>query len=244
MQSVNESRLRYLEYLQRETGDRHHTNDEDAYQYELVKAGDPRAGAETRKMLESGLPGHVSDDPLRNAKYIFVAGTALASRAAMSAGVENERANNIADLFILKMDSLTDIKAVRELQEEMMVFFAKEVAGLDKKRVFSRDVIRALDFIYENLHQPITVEEVARHVGLSRSYFSTSFKREVGRSVSEYITDKRMEAAKNMLKYSSFSYAVIGATLAFSSQSHFIRVFKQQTGYTPAAYRKRYAETD
>ena len=86
MDKINERRLRYMEYLQRETGDRHHTHDEDSYQYELLKAGDAEGAAkETKRILASGLPGHVSDDPLRNAKYLFVAGATLASRAAIAA---------------------------------------------------------------------------------------------------------------------------------------------------------------
>ena len=45
-----------------------------------------------------------------------------------------------------------------------------------------------------------------------------------------------------MLRYSNFSYGEIAAYLAFSSQSHFIRVFKAHTGYTPKEYRDRFYE--
>ena len=49
-----------------------------------------------------------------------------------------------------------------------------------------------------------------------------------------------MEAAQNMLKFSDYTYAEISAILAFSSQSHFIRVFRKQTGYTPKEYRNKF----
>lgn len=49
-----------------------------------------------------------------------------------------------------------------------------------------------------------------------------------------------MEAAENMLKFSDYTYAEISSILAFSSQSHFARVFKQRTGYTPKQYRDAY----
>ena len=89
MDKISERRLRIMEFLRREAGERHHTHEEDSVQYELLKAGDADgASAETRKMLASGLAGHLSDDPLRDAKYLFVAGAALASRAAISAGVK------------------------------------------------------------------------------------------------------------------------------------------------------------
>ena len=43
-----------------------------------------------------------------------------------------------------------------------------------------------------------------------------------------------------MLRFSDYSYAEIAASLAFSSQSHFIRVFRVQTGYTPKEFRNRF----
>ena len=137
------------------------------------------------------------------------------------------------------MDLLASVEEVRELQGEMMAYYAREVKELEKKTVYSRDVTKAMDYIYEHLHEPLSVESVADEVGRSRSYFSTLFKRETGISVSDYIRKKRIEAAKNMLKYSSIPYAEIAAILAFSSQSHFSRVFREEVGVTPREYRAR-----
>ena len=242
MEPVSESKLRYMEYLQREEGSRHHTNAEDAYQYALLKVGDPRAPEEARKIFASRLTGHVSDDPLRNLKYLFVSSATLASRAAISVGLDDERAYNISDLFIQQVDLLENEEAIRDLQAEMIAFYTKEVAALDKKQVWSRDVMRGMDYIYEHLHEPLSARDVADHVGLSRSYYSTLFKNETGKSLSAYILGKRIEASKNMLCYSDIPLAEISAILAFSSQSHFNRVFREQTGYTPRAYRMRFSE--
>ena len=193
-------------------------------------------------MFASRLTGHVSDDPLRNLKYLFVASATLASRAAISVGMEDERAFNISDLFIRQMDLLQSLEEVRELQAEMIAYYTKEVAALDKKKVWSRDVLRGMDYIYEHLHESLSARDVAAYVGLSRSYYSTLFKNETGVSLSGYILGKRVEAAKNMLSYSDIPLAEISAILAFSSQSHFNRVFRQQTGYTPRSYRMRFSE--
>ena len=241
MEQVTEGKLRYMEFLQREEGNRHHSSAEDAYQYELLKIGDPRAPEEARRIFASRLTGHVSDDPLRNLKYLFVASATLASRAAISVGMEDERAFNISDLFIQQMDHLDSEREVRELQAEMIAYYTREVAALDKRKILSRDVLRGMDYIYEHLHEPLSAADVADHVGLSRSYYSTLFKNEAEVSLSAYILGKRIEAAKNMLCYSDIPLAEISVILAFSSQSHFSRVFRQQTGYTPRAYRMRFS---
>ena len=64
--AVSEKALQYMELLNRETGNRHHTDTEDMRQYELLRAGDPGAVDEAVRMFSSNLPGHVSDDPVRN----------------------------------------------------------------------------------------------------------------------------------------------------------------------------------
>lgn len=235
--TVSEKKLRYMEFVTRETGNRHHTDAEDMYQYKLLQAGNPKAVEEAVWIFSSNLPGHVSDDPVRNYKYLFVASITLASRAAIAGGMEAERAYNISDLYILKMDQLESIEEVKALHAEMIAFYTKEMAQLDKRPVYSKPIVLCLDYIYNHLHEPIRLGRLAEYVGLNPSYLSTLFKKEMGTSVSEYVLSKRIEAAKTMLIYSEESIAVIANTLAFSSQSHFCRVFKEQTGYTPKGYK-------
>ena len=240
--AISEKNIRYLEFINRETDNRHHTHMEDMVQYSLLKAGDMRAVDEAAKIFSSNLPGHVSDDPVRNYKYLFVASITLACRTAITGGMESERSYNISDLYILQMDKLETVEEIKALHRDMIEFYTKEMAALAKKQVFSRHISGCIDYICTHLHEPIRMETLARHTGLSESYLSTLFKKETGRSVSEYVLYKRMEAAQNMLKYSDYSYAEIGAILSFSSQSHFIRVFKKYTGHTPKEYRDKYYE--
>ena len=98
-----------------------------------------------------------------------------------------------------------------------------------KRRVFCR---------LFHIHVPIRMPDLARHVDLNQSYLSTLFKRETGFSVSDYIMERRIETAKNMLRYSDYSPAQIGEILSFCSQSHFIRCFRKLTGSTPSQYQR------
>lgn len=242
--TVNERKLRCMEYLHRETAYRHHTNAEDLYQYDLLRMGDPKAVEEGTRMFGSNLTGHISDDPLRNYKYLFVSAVTLACRSAIFGGMDTERAYNISDLYILKMDTLQSVEEVKALHTDMMAFYTKEMAAIDKANVYSKPVVLCIDYIYNHLHETIRTEDLAAQVGLNRSYLSTLFKKETGQSVSGYILSKRIETAQNMLKFSDYSYSEIAATLAFSSQSHFIRVFRSQTGYTPKEFRNKYFRAD
>ncbi len=242
VRTVDEKKLRYMEYLHRETGDRHHTNLEDMRQYELLRVGSPETVDEAVRIFSSDLPGHVSDDPVRNCKYLFVSAITMACRTAMAAGMEAERAYNSSDLFILRMDQLSTVEEVRSLHREMFEFYLREVQTAKKKRPYPKPIIQCMDYIYEHLHERITVRDLAEYTGLSESYLSVLFKKETGNAISEYIMGRRIEAAENMLKFSDYSYAEIGMILAFSSQSHFIHAFKTHTGLTPKEYRDRFYE--
>lgn len=237
---VNEKELRYIEFLNRETDKRHHTSIEDNLQYDLLKAGDLRAIEESRKILYSGLQGHLSDDPVRNARYIFVCGAALASRTAISGGMSSERAFNISDLYIQKMDKLNTIEEIHALQVDMFSLYTYEMAELDKQSVFSKPITICMDYIYHHLHEPIPVQKLAELTNLNTSYLSTLFKKETGITISDYIMSKKIEAAGNMLKYSDYTYAEISSFLNFSSQSHFIRAFKKYKDITPKQFREKY----
>lgn len=235
---VTERQLRYQEYVQREAGIRHQNTEEDLRPFEFLKVGDLRSVEAMQEMIDANLAGTTSKDPLRNAKYLFVAITTLAGRAAMSVGMDTERSNTASDLFIQAVDEMTSIDQINEMTLEMIRFYTMEVAALDKANIYSRNVVRAFDYIYNHLHEPITAQDVADHVGVSRTYFSTLFKKETGIGIAAYIKKKRMEAACNMLLYSDIPYAEISQILAFSSQSHFTQVFKEYTGMTPHEYRK------
>ncbi len=197
---VDEKKLRYMEFINRETGWHHHTHAEDTWQFELLKAGDMRAVEEGILRFNSANTGHLSDDPVRNRKYLFVTSVTQACRAAINGGMDSERAYNISDLYIQKMDILETEEEICKLHADMMTFYTKEMAELDRKRVYSRPVVISMN----------------------------------------YILLRKLEAARNMLKYSEYSYAEISAILAFSSQSHFCRIFKKETGYTPKEYRDRF----
>ncbi len=197
---VDEKKLRYMEFINRETGWHHHTHAEDTWQFELLKAGDMRAVEEGILRFNSANTGHLSDDPVRNRKYLFVTSVTQACRAAINGGMDSERAYNISDLYIQKMDILETEEEICKLHADMMTFYTKEMAELERKRVYSRPVVICMD----------------------------------------YILLRKLEAARNMLKYSEYSYAEISAILAFSSQSHFSRIFKKETGYTPKEYRDRF----
>ena len=183
--------------------------------------------------------GKLSHDPVQNLKYHFTITAAMIVRYCIHYGMESEKAYSLSDFYILKIDYLTTIEEICKLHDVMSIEICRQMQDLQKSRALSKPIVLCIDYIYSHMHYRITVEELAEHVGLSVSYLSKLFKAETGMALSEYITEIKIEKAKNMLQYSDLKTIDIANYFAFSSQSHFIQVFRKFTGITPYQYRKQ-----
>ncbi|MCR5593937.1 MAG: AraC family transcriptional regulator [Saccharofermentans sp.] len=184
--------------------------------------------------------GVLSKDYLQSEKYHTTIMTALISRFCIEAGMDIELSYSLSDIFIRKVDLATTTEEVWSLNDEISLEYCKRMRDLSKKHVVSRYVVLAIDFIRAHIQENLTVEQVANALSVNSSYLSKLFKKDMGKSISEYIRDGKIEIAENMLRHLDDSSLEIANYLGFSSQSHFIQVFKKQTGMTPEEYRKKH----
>ncbi|RLQ89179.1 helix-turn-helix domain-containing protein [Notoacmeibacter ruber] len=84
----------------------------------------------------------------------------------------------------------------------------------------------------------LSVAEMAETVGLSESWFATVFKETTGQTPSQWQLANRIDRAKDFLRTSELTIAVIAAQLGFSDQAHLTNAFRQTVGETPAAWRR------
>ena len=75
------------------------------------------------------------------------------------------------------------------------------------------------------------------HFVITVALVTRLFKQNLGVSISDYIREKKIEKAQNLLRFSDFTYVEIANYLSFSSQSHFIQTFEHYVGMTPKQYR-------
>lgn len=234
-------KLIYREFLQREsTLIRAPYNPEQEF-YIAISTGNEERVKEFNKerFLEKPGFGSLSDNPVQDLKYHFVITAALAARKCIESGMEMSQAYSLSDFYIQKADACTTQAEISEIHSTMCLDYCKRMKYLVKQKVCSIHITKCLDYIYENLHTRITVQVLSDKLGLNPSYLSRLFKKEIGLSVSEYILQKKIEAAQNMLLYSDYSLSQIAFTLAFPSQSYFSEIFKKRHGVTPSQYRSR-----
>lgn len=191
---------------------------------------------------ESPEYGKLSKDFLRNIRYHFVVSTALITRLCAEKGLERELAYTLSDLYIGKMDAAKTAEQIIMIHNEMLMDFTQKMANLPKQQVYSIQIVKAIDYILKHRNDKLTVQDIADRLGINRSYLSSLFKKETGKSISAFIREEKIKAAANMLKFSEYSYGDIAEYFGFASQSHFIQCFREQTGLSPKEYRKKYSK--
>lgn len=112
----------------------------------------------------------------------------------------------------------------------------KEVDPDEDRR--KEHVRRALSYVKENYQDPeLSLSGTAEHLGLSRSYVSTLFKKECKISYVEYVSKIRIEKAKELLAGTNLPIREIGELVGCGSTQNFIRIFGKLEGITPSQYR-------
>lgn len=92
-------------------------------------------------------------------------------------------------------------------------------------------------YMHENYSRPITLQDLSTLTHLSPFHFSRLFKKETGNSPIQYLMKYRIEAAKQYLKTTNETMAVISERIGYQSEAHFQHTFKKITGLAPGKYR-------
>jgi LacI family transcriptional regulator len=100
-------------------------------------------------------------------------------------------------------------------------------------------ITRALYFISRNAQRGIKSEQVADHVGISRSKLDLRFKQEVGHSIHEEILNRKIFEAKSLLAETEKAMTLVAANCGFSSVQYMYCVFAREVGCTPKEWRER-----
>ncbi|MDO4276289.1 MAG: response regulator [Eubacteriales bacterium] len=131
--------------------------------------------------------------------------------------------------------------------EEAFRFLSKEFIRFlkewqDKKQNQDSKPIRtAKQYMHEHYYEPLTLEILGEVTELNPSYFSSLFKKETGTSFIEYLTDIRIQNAKQLLITTSYGIIDISEEVGINNLKYFTKLFKKATGLTPTDYRKLFS---
>lgn len=136
----------------------------------------------------------------------------------------------------------------KESLKEIYEFFRKEIEVLLVRKEDGRygscsEKIRsAVGFIHENYMKAIGINDIADYAGVSESYLVKNFKKEMEETILDYLTEVRINAAKEQLINQNSRIYEVAEKTGYSTSQYFSMVFMKKTGMTPKQYKKMYSE--
>ena len=144
-------------------------------------------------------------------------------------------------LFLISAFDKINVRSYLDHKEENEHLLACLLLVLEN-RIRSRSIhplVRTImKYVHEHLSERITLEDIGRETFFSPIYCDALFKKETGRSIIDYVIEKRIDEAKRLLLGEEIPLAVIAEQLGFRDYNYFSRAFKKRCGYTPSAYRR------
>lgn len=182
--------------------------------------------------------------PSRNAREYFNRGMTVQS--GQSDPMNTAVARQAARLLIQRAISLFDIDqdAARScLGMAASLLIGRTDDDCESSRKVSRSLTawqakRVLDYVDSHLDSKLGVEELARLLALSKSYFARSFKQRLGMPPMSFVAIRRVERAKALMKSTQEPLTAIALTCGFGDQSHLTRWFRRVVGTTPGQFRR------
>lgn len=162
----------------------------------------------------------------------------LMNRAAIDGGADVDEIMDLCYRYELEVESLDGIEAVNRLIGAVLHKFISFVFDLNDIK-HQNVVFQTTAYIKAHLTEKLSLDEVAEHVYLSKSYFCRIIKDELGCTFTEYVNRLRVERSKLLLTGTGMPIAEIACAVGFDDQSYFNRIFKKQTGIAPGSYRKK-----
>jgi two-component system response regulator YesN len=122
------------------------------------------------------------------------------------------------------------------LLEAHLVEVCKQIQ--EKRSGKARNVIERIRSVMDTQYaENLTVSDIAESVYLSSTYVSLIFKQETGETVYEYLTKVRIERAKELLRDPKNKFYEVCEAVGYADPSHFSKIFKKHTGFTPSTFR-------
>lgn len=136
------------------------------------------------------------------------------------------------DLIALKMSEAILAQAIRSFLE------SEDALQWGLSGFSDKNLTLALDAFHKAPQRSWTVERLANAAGMSRTSFAVAFQKKMAMTPLDYVTSWRMEIAKQALLDPVNSITDVAECVGYASDSAFARVFKKETGFTPAGFKK------
>jgi AraC-like DNA-binding protein len=114
-------------------------------------------------------------------------------------------------------------------------FYARRQSEMDTSYQYSQQVDQILEYMNQNIGNPLTIDHLAKHFFLSESYICRIFKSTTGTTINKYLTARRISIAKSLLA-DGMNVSQVCEQCGFNDYSNFLKAFSKAVGISPKKY--------
>lgn len=164
----------------------------------------------------------------------------LVNQRFVRGGMDVNDALSLSDAYIQKCKLLSSVEPIVNLQYHMVIDYTERAEKLRLGKTPTKLTTDIANYVQKHLTEPVDIDAPAKAVFVSRMHLAVKFKKETGRTLSDFVLKEKIEEGKRLLRYTDKSISAIAAYLGFSSQSHFANVFRKYANSSPNEYRLRH----
>lgn len=176
-------------------------------------------------------------DPLRNAKDMVIAASAVMRKAVQQAEVHPLYIDAVSGQMLKEIEDAENEAQITALVPRMIRNYCVLVQTYSRERYSGvvRDVLNFVDFHYM---EPLSLESLAQKYAVNKNYLSTRFSKEVGMTLTDYINLTRVRRSLKLLNDASLPMQEVAERVGFTDANYYTRTFKKIHGTTPNEYRQ------
>ena len=176
-------------------------------------------------------------DPVRNLKNYAIIMNTLLRKAAEQGGVHPLYLDSLSSEYAGKIEQIASAVAGYGLMTEMYRGYCRLVRRHATKN-YSPPVRKAIAHIDSDLNGELGLKTLAELQGINASYLSTLFKKETGQTITDYVNQKRMHLAVQLLGGTRLQIQTVAQHCGIPDVNYFTKVFKKYVGKTPGQFRQ------
>lgn len=193
-----------------------------------IKEGQPENLEELYSAKPSLTDGPLAQDSLRQKKNACICCAAVASRAAISGGMDSQVSFRLSDLYIQKFELIKDVESAQNLMWEMLIDYARRVQQLkyhteNDSMLFHKCAV----YISKNIYNHISTEDLAKATGYTRTYLCNQFKNKRASRFPDIFFRKKSWKPKGCCNLQINLYVILLHSFLFPHKATFRRYLKK-----------------
>lgn len=176
-------------------------------------------------------------DSVRDLRNLLITCNTLARKAAEIGGVHPAHIDTLSTQLAKQVETVTSLREMRKLRSEMIRKYCLLVRNYSL-RGRSPVIQKVVNHINLNLTQDLSLKRLSAEYSVNASYLSALFKKEMGVTLTDYISQQRIRRAITLLNSSNLQIQDVASESGIYDVNYFRKLFKKVTGKTPTEYAK------